>query len=51
MASLSLNWAVSMIAKNTKLESGIRPVADIEIIAIARVLKIPVTLLFEGSEE
>jgi DNA-binding XRE family transcriptional regulator len=36
----------SMVAK---LESGLRPVSDIEIMAMARVLKVPVSLLFEGS--
>jgi len=33
----------------SKLENGNRPVTDIEIIAIAKILKVPVSRLFEGS--
>ena len=33
----------------SKLENGTRPITDIEIIAIARILKVPVSRLFEGS--
>jgi transcriptional regulator with XRE-family HTH domain len=33
-----------------KVESGRRPVSDIEIIAIAKVLKIPISSLFTDSE-
>jgi len=33
----------------SKLENGNRPITDIEIIAIARILKLPVSRLFEGS--
>ena len=33
----------------SKLENGNRPITDIEIIAIARILKVPVSRLFEGS--
>ena len=35
----------------SKLENGNRPVTDIEIIAIARILKVPVSRLFEGSSD
>lgn len=34
-----------------KLESGKRPASDIEVAAIARVLKVPITWLYEESEE
>lgn len=34
-----------------KLESGKRPVSDIEIIKIAKILKVSVPSLFEGSEK
>ena len=34
-----------------KIEVGIRPISDIEIIAIARVLNIPVPSIFEESDE
>ena len=34
-----------------KLESGKRPVSDIEIIKIAKILKVSVSSLFEGSEK
>jgi len=33
----------------SKLENGNRPITDIEIIAIARILKVPISRLFEGS--
>lgn len=38
----------SMIAK---LESGRRPISDIEIIEIAKILNVPVPSLFEDSEK
>ena len=34
-----------------KLESGRRPASDIEIAAIAKVLKVPTSWLFEDSEK
>lgn len=34
-----------------KLETGKRPASDIEIIAIAKVLKVPISWLFEDSDE
>ena len=34
-----------------KLESGRRPVSDIEVAAIARVLKVPIPWLFEETNE
>ena len=34
-----------------KIELGLRPVSDVEIIAISRILKISIPSLFEGSEE
>lgn len=33
-----------------KLEGGRRPISDIEVAAIARILKIPVSWFFEDSE-
>ena len=33
-----------------KIELGMRPLSDIEIIAIAKILKISMTSLFEGNE-
>jgi len=33
----------------SKLENGNRPVTDIEIAAIAKILKVPIWQLFEGS--
>ena len=35
----------------SKLENGNRPVTDIEIIAIAGILKVPVSRLFEESSD
>ena len=35
----------------SKLESGVRPVTDVEVTAIARVLKVPISWLFEESNE
>lgn len=35
----------------TKLESGIRPVTDIEIVAIAKILKVEVPQLFKDSDK
>ena len=35
----------------SKLENGNRPITDIEIIAIARILKVPVSRLFEESSD
>lgn len=32
----------------SKLESGDRPVTDIEVAAIAKILKVPISRLFEG---
>lgn len=32
-----------------KLEGGRRPVSDIEVVAIAKVLKVPISYLFEES--
>jgi len=32
----------------SKLESGSRPVTDIEIAAIAKILRVPISSLFEG---
>jgi transcriptional regulator with XRE-family HTH domain len=34
-----------------KLESGRRPISDVEIIAIAKIFNVPVQVLFEGSSE
>jgi transcriptional regulator with XRE-family HTH domain len=34
----------------TKLEGGKRPVSDIEVAALAEVLKVPIPWLFEGSK-
>jgi len=34
-----------------KLESGRRPLSDIEIIAISKILKVSVPSLFEGSDK
>jgi len=34
-----------------KLETGRRPVSDIEVAAIARTLKVAIPLLFEGSSD
>lgn len=34
-----------------KIELGMRPLSDIEIIAIAKILKTSMTSLFEGNEE
>jgi len=33
----------------SKLETGNRPVTDIEIVAIARILKVPISWLFEAN--
>lgn len=33
-----------------KLEGGKRPVSDIEVAALAEVLKVPISWLFEGSK-
>jgi len=33
----------------SKLENGSRPITDIEIAAIAKILKVPISRLFEGS--
>jgi len=33
----------------SKLESGRRPVSDIEVAAIAKALKVPISWLFEGQ--
>jgi len=33
----------------SKLETGNRPVTDIEIVAIARILKVPISWLFEEN--
>jgi len=35
----------------SKLESGVRPVTDVEVAAIARVLKVPISWLFEEGNE
>ena len=35
----------------SKLENGNRPITDIEIAAIARILKVPVSQLFEESSD
>lgn len=32
----------------SKIETGRRPVSDIEVLAFAKALKVPVSLLFEG---
>ena len=45
MQLLSIKIDRSGIAK---LESGIRPITDIEVAAIAKILKIPITLLYEN---
>ena len=34
-----------------KIETGRRPVSDVEVAAIARVLKVPITWLFEESDD
>jgi transcriptional regulator with XRE-family HTH domain len=34
-----------------KLESGRRPVSDIEVVALCKVLNVALTWLFEGSDE
>ncbi len=34
-----------------KIESGRRPITDIEIIAIAKILVVPIPKLFDGSSE
>ena len=43
---LGINIDRSGIAK---LETGRRPVSDVEVAAIAKVLKVPIPWLFEGS--
>ena len=34
----------------SKLENGVRPITDIEAMAIAKVLKVPISRLFEESD-
>ncbi len=45
---MNINIDRSMIAK---IEAGIRPISDIEIVAIAKILKISIPWLFENSED
>ena len=48
MQLLGMKIDRSVIAK---LESGRRPVSDIEIIAIAKILNVPISELFEDSSQ
>jgi transcriptional regulator with XRE-family HTH domain len=34
----------------TKIEIGIRPASDVEIAAISRILKVPISLFFEDAD-